>query len=168
MELDLSIVSDEEFQCYNKSDGKPIHTNLDDELQLLPKETNLTPETGIKTTNEQNLSVRKSKRIPYAKKNEKLGGIPYQTNNNKKKTNKHCVLQENPTTPSDQMQTNNEEETDDRKIRMITKELQNNRIIRIFKPNKPHKSDFIRLGGNVECRNQTAILHNRHIGQRVV
>ena len=46
MELDLSIVSDEEFQCYNKSDGKPIHTNLDDELQLLPKETNLTPETG--------------------------------------------------------------------------------------------------------------------------
>ena len=62
MELDLSIVSDDEFQCYNTSEGKPVHTNLDDELQLLPKETNLTPETGIKTkdtTNEQNQSVRK-------------------------------------------------------------------------------------------------------------
>ena len=35
MELDLSIVSDDEFQCYNTSEGKPVHTNLDDELQLL-------------------------------------------------------------------------------------------------------------------------------------
>ena len=171
MEMDLSIVSDDEFQCYNTSEGKPVHTNLDDELQLLRKETNLTPETGTKTkdtTNEQNQTVRKSKRIPYAKQTEKLGGIPYQTNNNKKKTNKHCVLQENPTIPSDQTQTNSEEEIDDCKRRTITKELQNNRTIRIFRPNKPHKSDFIRWGGNVECRSQTAILHNRHIGQRVV
>ena len=49
MELDLSMVSDDEFQCYNTSEAKPIHTGIDDELQLLPKETNLTPETGIKT-----------------------------------------------------------------------------------------------------------------------
>ena len=49
MDLDLSKVSDDEFQCYNTSEGKPVHTNVDDELQLLPKETNLTPETGIKT-----------------------------------------------------------------------------------------------------------------------
>ena len=149
MELDLSIVSDDEFQCYNTSEGKPVDPNLEDELQLLPKETNLTPETGIKTkntTNEQNQSVRKSKRIPHAKQPKKLGGKPYQTINNKKKTNKYCVLQENPTIPSDQTQTNSEEDIDDRKIRTITKELQNNRIIRIFKPNKPHKPDFSRWG----------------------
>ena len=171
MELDLSIVSDDDFQCYNTSEGKPVHTNLDDELQLLPKETNLTPETGIKskdTTNEQNQSVRKSKRIPNAKQTEKLGGIPYQTNNNKKKINKHCILQENPTTPSDQTRANNEEDKDDREIRTITKKLQNNRTIRTFKPNKLHEPDFIRWGGNVEYRDRTATLHNRHFRQRVV
>ena len=96
MQLDLSMVSDDEFQCCNTSEGKPIHTGIDDELQL-PKETNLTPETGIKTketTNEQNQSVRKSKRISHAKQTKKLGGIPYQTKNNKKKTSKNCILQE--------------------------------------------------------------------------
>ena len=171
MELDLSMVSDDEFQCYNTSEGKPIHTGIDDKLQLLPKETNLTPETGIKTKetiNEQNQSVRKSKRIPHAKQTEKLGGIPYQTNNNKKKTSKNCILQENPTTPSDQTQTNSNEDTDDRRIRTITKNLQNNRIIRTFKPKQPYKSNFIRRGGNVECRDQTAVLHNRYFRQRVV
>ena len=69
-DLDLSMVSDDEFQCYNTSEGNPVHTNVDDELQLLPKETNLTPETGIKTNsspNEPHQSVRKSKRIPNAK-----------------------------------------------------------------------------------------------------
>ena len=61
MDLDLSMVSDDEFQCYNTSEGKPVHTNVDDELQLLPKETNLTPKTGIKTNslpNEPHQSVR--------------------------------------------------------------------------------------------------------------
>ena len=75
MDLDLSMVSDDEFQCYNTSEGKPVHTNVDDELQLLPKETNLTPETGVKTNslpNESHQSVRKSKRIPNAKQTEKL------------------------------------------------------------------------------------------------
>ena len=146
MELDLSMVPDDEFQCYNTSEGKPIHTGIDDELQLLPKETNLTPETGIKTKetiNEQNQSVRKSKRIPHAKQTEKLGGIPYQTNNNKKKTSKNCVSQENPTTPPDQTQKNSNEDTDDRRIRTITKNLQNNRIIRTLKPKKPYKPDFM-------------------------
>ena len=69
MDLNLSMVSDDEFQCYNTSEGNPVHTNMDDELQLLPKETNLTPETGIKTNslpNEPHQSVRKSKRIPNA------------------------------------------------------------------------------------------------------
>ena len=47
-DLNLSMKSDEDdFDCYNKSEGKPIHTNVDDELQLLPKENNLTPEQGI-------------------------------------------------------------------------------------------------------------------------
>ena len=45
MDLKLSIVSDEEFECYNKSQGKPIHTNIDDELQLL--ENKLTPDQGV-------------------------------------------------------------------------------------------------------------------------
>ena len=47
MDLNLSIVSDEEFDCYNKSDGKPVQTNIDDELQLLPKDNKLTPGQGI-------------------------------------------------------------------------------------------------------------------------
>ena len=46
-DLNLSIVSGEEFDSYNKSDGKPVHTNIDDELQLLPKENKLTPDQGI-------------------------------------------------------------------------------------------------------------------------
>ena len=47
-DLNLSIISDEDvFDCYNKSEGKPIHTNMDHEIQLLPKENNLTPEQGI-------------------------------------------------------------------------------------------------------------------------
>ena len=48
MELDLSIVSDDEFQCYNTSEGKPVHTNLNDELPLLPKEMNLTQRQVLK------------------------------------------------------------------------------------------------------------------------
>ena len=47
MDLNLSIVSDEEFDCYNISDGKPVHTTFDDELQLLPKDNKLTPGQGI-------------------------------------------------------------------------------------------------------------------------
>ena len=43
MDLNLSIVSDEEFDCNNKSDRKPVHTNIDDELQLLLKDNKLTP-----------------------------------------------------------------------------------------------------------------------------
>ena len=89
MNLDLSMVSDDDdFQCYNTSEGKPAHTNVDDELQLLPKETNLTPDSGIKTSllsEESHQTVRKAKRIPNAKQTEKLGGIPYYTNNNKRK-----------------------------------------------------------------------------------
>ena len=45
--MNLSIIpDDDDFECYNKSEGKPVHTNIDDELQLLTKENNLTPEQG--------------------------------------------------------------------------------------------------------------------------
>ena len=48
MDLDLSIVSDDDFQCYNTAEGKRVHTNIGDKLIFLSKETTLTPETGIK------------------------------------------------------------------------------------------------------------------------
>ena len=40
-DMNLSIISDDhdDSLCYNKSEGKPVHTNIDDELQLLPKKT---------------------------------------------------------------------------------------------------------------------------------
>ena len=45
--LNLSFISDDDdFECYNKAEGKPIQVNIEDELQLHPKETNLTPEQG--------------------------------------------------------------------------------------------------------------------------
>ena len=49
MDLNLSIVSDEELDCYNKSEGKPVHTNIDDDLQLLLKGYKLTPVIGNMT-----------------------------------------------------------------------------------------------------------------------
>ena len=112
--------------------------------------------------------MRKSKRIPHAEQTEKLGGISYYTNNNKKKTSNNCVSQENPITSPDQQQTNNSEDADNRKLRMIAEKLQNNRTIRIYKPKQPYKPNFARRGGNVECQGQTAILHNPHFRQRVV
>ena len=125
-DLDLSIISDEDFNCYNNSDGKPIHTNVEDELQIHPKEKKLTPETGINdghTTTKPKTPIRRSGRLPFAKQTKKLGGIPYQTNNNRKRTKfNHDWLQENTTTP----QQNNEDE-ENRNIR--TKE-EIHRIIR--------------------------------------
>ena len=132
MDLDLSMVSGDEFQCYNTSEGKPVHTDVDDELQLLPKETNLTSETGIKTNslpNEPHQSARKSKRIPTAKQTEKLGGIPYFTNNNKKKRNSNYVLQESQTSKPNQQQN---EERNNREIRTINREIRKTLEHKIF------------------------------------
>ena len=98
---------------------------------------NLTPETVIKTKVslvEPHEAVRKS-RIPNAKQTEKLGGIPYCTINNKKQTSNNCVLPENQTNQTDEPQTNNNEELDNRNIRTIFKKPQTNRIIRNYKPN---------------------------------
>ena len=44
--LNLSIISDDDFDCYNKSEGKPVQTNIEDEIQLLPKNNYSTPEQG--------------------------------------------------------------------------------------------------------------------------
>ena len=61
----------EKFDCYKKSDGKPVHTNIDDELQLLPKDNKLTPGLGIskekKIITEPQPSVRRSSKLPFAK-----------------------------------------------------------------------------------------------------
>ena len=90
---------------------------------------------------ESHLTVRKSKRIPYAKQTEKLGGIPYYANNNEKKSN-ICILQENQINQLDQLQTNSNEEPDNRNIRSITENLQTNRIIRTYKPKQSYVADF--------------------------
>ena len=118
-DLNLCIVSDDEFNCYNNSDGEPIHTNVNDELQIHSKETRLTPETGINhdhITTKPKTPIRRSRRLPFAKQTKKLGGIPYQTYNNRKRINTNLdLLQENRTRP----QENNEEE-EDRNIRLNT------------------------------------------------
>ena len=81
-DLNLSIISDDDFDCYNMSEGKPVQTNIEDELQLLPKDNNLTPEQGrYKQKNKKNPaeSVRRSNRLLFAKKNQKVrrSTIPY-------------------------------------------------------------------------------------------
>ena len=145
--MNLSIISDDDdFECYNKAEGKPVHTNIDDELQLLPKESNLTPEQGFNIEKPKTLeSTRKSKRLPSAKQTEKQGGIPYQTNNNKKKTVKNCnILQERTTTTTDQSEKKN-----DRTIRESNEEI---RTIRYNGLNKQtFTGPFRRGGGNVTC-----------------
>ena len=45
-ELNLSIVREEDFDCYNKSDGKPVHTKIEDEIQFLPRDDELRPQQG--------------------------------------------------------------------------------------------------------------------------
>ena len=174
MDLDLSMVSDDEFQCYNTSEGKPVHADVDDELQLLPKETNLTPETGIKTNSlhdELHQSVRKSKRIPNAKQTETLDGIPYFTNNNKKKINNNKVLQESQTSKPNQQQN---EERNNREIRTINREIRKtlehknfNRLFRDHQPKQPPETESSRRRGNVECRGQTISHRLNYFRQRV-
>ena len=45
IDLNLSIVRDEdEFDCYNKSDGKPVHTFPEDEIRIHTSEEGITPE----------------------------------------------------------------------------------------------------------------------------
>ena len=69
------------------SDGKPAHMNIEDEVRLLQKETTLTTETGIKTIKTEktlmNQTVRRSKRLPFAKQTESLGDVPCYVDNDK-------------------------------------------------------------------------------------
>ena len=58
---------------------------------------------------EPHQTVRESKSIPNAKQTEKLGGIPYYTNNNENKINNSSVLQRSQTGQPNQ--SHNEEET---------------------------------------------------------
>ena len=145
-DLDLSIVSDDEFNCYNNSEGRPISVNVDDELQIQPKETILSPETGINhghIITKPTTPVRRSRRLPFAKQTEKLGGIPYQTNNNRKRIkHNHDLLQERRTTPPQ-----NSEEEEDRNIR--TKE-EVNCIIRNQHPKTPKSQTH--MGGECDIR----------------
>ena len=131
MDVDLSIVSDDDFQSHKTAEGKPVHTNIDDELQLLPKETTLKPETckRIDKNNsaESQQILRRSQRLPFAEQTEKIGGVPYYTENSKKKTNNPCDLQES---QSNQLAANNDEEPINRNIRTLLEKRCNNRKIR--------------------------------------
>ena len=156
------------------SEGKPVHTNVDVELQLLPKETNLTPESGIKTnlqSFEPHQTVRKSKRILNAKQAEKLGGIPYYTNNNKKKIIDNCVLQESQTGQPNQSrneeETNSEIRTINRKIRTTIEDRNLNRLFWSYQPKQSPTTESTRRRGNVECRGQTISHRLNYHRQRV-
>ena len=143
-ELNLSIISDDDdFEYYNKSEGKPVHTNLDDELQLLPKEANLTQ--GRYKDKKSTESVRSSNILPFARQTEKLGGVPYYTNNNKKKvTINGNLLQETAMETAER----NEEENN----HSIRKNIEEIRIIRSYRPS-------FRREGNLTSR-QYYDLHN--------
>ena len=162
MDLDLSFVSDDYIQCYKTAEGKPVHTNIDDELQLLPKETTSTPETGIKI--EENSSAepqpqqlwRRSQRLRLAKQTEKQGGVPCYIENNRRKTNNHCLLQES---QSNQPAANNDEQSINRNIRTLLEKRCDNRKIRNYNQKPPQKTDFIRRG---KCDVQRSSRQHRH------
>ena len=153
-DLNLSIVSDDEFNCNNNSDDKPIHTNVEDELQIHSKEPRLTLETGINHDHVTTISktpIRRSRRLLFAKQTEKLGSIPYQTNKNRKRIKpNHDLLQENRTRPPE----NNEEE-EDRNIRTNTSNKSEiYRIIRNQHQTTPQLQTH-EEGGNVTCEGHT-------------
>ena len=139
------MLDDDYFECYNKSEEKPVHTNIDDELQLLPKDNNLDSEQGSKIEKPKTLeTIRKSKRLPFARQTEKLGGVPYQTNNNNKRTvTNRNILQEKTTTTTDQSEKDN-----NRTIR------ENNEEIRTIRHNGMNKQTFTGplLWQDVTCR----------------
>ena len=156
--LNLSIISDDDdFECYNKAEGEPIQVNIEDELQLHPKETNLTPEQGSykgKNRIEKPIEpVRRSKRLPFAKQTEKLGRVPYHTNNDKKKmTNNGNLLQETTTETAERSKMEN-----DRPIQ------RNNEEIRSIRPLQQTSTGQLRRWGNVISRRYHDLYHCRNI-----
>ena len=158
-DLNLSIISDDEFDCYNKSEGKPIQTNPDDELQLLPKENNLTPEQGRykkKNQTKPKEPVRRSNRLPFAKQTEKLGGVPYHTNNNKKKLTYNDNLLQETTTET----TESNEEGNNRPMRKDEEEI---RIIRPYKMPQQTFTGPFRRRGNVTSYQHHDLQTHRNI-----
>ena len=133
-----------------------MQTNIDDKFQLLPKETNLTPEQGrYKGKNKREKlteSVRRSNRLPLARQTEKLGGVPYYTNNNKKKLiNNGNLLQKTATKTAER----NEDENN-RSIRKNNEEI---RSIRSYRRMQQTLTGPFRRRGNVtSC--QYFDLHN--------
>ena len=158
-DLNLSIISDDEFDCYNKSEGKPIQTNPDDELQLLPKENNLTPEQGRykkKNQTKPKEPVRRSNRLPFAKQTEKLGGVPYHTNNNKKKLTYNDNLLQETTTET----TERNEEGNNRPMRKDEEEI---RTIRSYKMPQQTFTGPLRRRGNVTSYQHHDLQTHRNI-----
>ena len=78
----------------------------------------MTPETGIKIEKnnpaEPKQTLRQSRRLPFAKQTEILGGVPNVSENNKKNENNYCVLQES---QKNHQETNSDEEPTNQKIR---------------------------------------------------
>ena len=154
MDLDSSMVSDDDdFQCYNTTEGKPVHFNVEDELQLLPKETNLTPESGIKTnllSDEPRQTVRKSKRKLNAKQTKKFFILykTYYTKNSEKKANNNCILQESqtsqPNQPHNEEGTNREIRTINREIRTTSENQNSNRLFRNYQPKQSPTTESTR------------------------
>ena len=67
VDLDVRMVSYEEFTCYDNSNVKPVHINIEDQIRLYAREEpKLTPETGsVGDNNDSQLGqhMRKSKRV---------------------------------------------------------------------------------------------------------
>ena len=157
-DLNLSIISDDDFECYNKSEGKPVQTNIEDEFQLLPKNNSLTQEQGrykMKNPKKPTESVRRSNRLPFGKQTEKLGGVPYQTNNNKKQLTSDHLLQET-TTESN-------EEENDRSIRKDEKKVS---FLQPHKMSQQTTTGLPRRGGNVTSYQNNDLQTFRNIRQQ--
>ena len=67
------------FDCCNKSEGKPVHTKIDDELQLLPKGTKLTPGQVIYEDKKPNHKHRSENPIDYPLQNKPKNYAVYRT-----------------------------------------------------------------------------------------
>ena len=109
--------------------------------------------------------MRRSKRPPFTKQTEKLGGVAYCTENNEKKMNNFFVLQKN---QNSRPQTSNNEETSNRIIRTIVKKHHIIREIPHYSTEQPHATNFIRRAGNMRYRGQTVNLHQNCHSLRVV
>ena len=122
---------------------------------MYPKETRLTPETGINhghITTKPKTPIRRSRRLLFAKQTEKLGGILYQTNNNRKRIkSNHDLLLENRTRPQENSE---EEESSNIRTNAETK-LEIHRIIRSQHQTTPKPQTHMEWG-NVTCEGHTS------------